>query len=78
MEPKDKKWESGPRQDSVDERTKEQLERAKEETERKNENLDDKVEGSYKEKNGDKKKSFDDLKEEPKLDVKPTHPATDK
>lgn len=78
MEPKDKKWESGPRQDSDDERTQEQLERAKEEAERQNENLDDKEEGSYKEKNGDEKKSFNGLKDEPKLDVKPTHSSTDK
>jgi hypothetical protein len=78
MEPKDKKWESGHRQDSDDERTQEQLERAKEEAERQNENLDDKGKGNYKEKNGDGKKSFDDLKDEPKLNIKPIHPTTNK
>lgn len=80
MEPKEKnkKWESGPMQDTDDKRTKEQLERAKEEVERQKENLDDHGEGSYSEKNGDEDDSFEDLKGEPKMDVKPTHPATDK
>ena len=71
MEAKDKQWESGPRQDTDDKRTEEQLERAKEEAERQKENLDDKGEGSYKEKNGDEDKQFEDLKSEPKLDKTP-------
>nr|MBC7612401.1 hypothetical protein [Pseudopedobacter sp.] len=76
MEPKDKKWESGPRQDSDDDRTEEQLKRAKEEAKRQNENFEEEeVEGAYREKNGDEETSFDDLKDEPKLDVKPTKPA---
>lgn len=78
MEPKEKnkKWESGPMQHTDDDRTEEQLHRAKEEVERQKDNLDDHGEGSYTEKNGDEDKSFEDLKDEPKLDVKPTHPAT--
>ena len=78
MEAKDKKWESGPRQETDDKRTDEQINRAKEEADRRNENLEDGPEGSYKEKNGDNKKQFDDIKSEPKQDVKPTHPQTDK
>ncbi|MBU0697268.1 MAG: hypothetical protein KKE39_12220 [Bacteroidetes bacterium] len=80
MEPKekDKKWESGPMQNEDDERVEEQVDRAKEEAHRQKENLDDHGKGSYSEKNGDDKDSFEDLKDEPKMDVKPTHPATDK
>lgn len=79
MEPKDKKWESGPRQDSTDQRTDEQLKRAKEEAERQNKNLEgEEVEGAYREKNGDEETSFDDLKDEPKMDVKPSRPAKKK
>ena len=72
MDTKDKKWESGPMQETDDKRTEEQLERAKEECERRNENLDDGGEGSYKEKNGDDDKQFTDLESEPKLDKKST------
>lgn len=73
MEAKDKKWESGPVQDTDDQRTNEQLERAKEECDRRNENLDDKGEGSYKEKNGDEDEQYTDLENEPKLDKKKTN-----
>lgn len=57
----DKKWESGPMQDSDDARTEEQLKRAKEEAERQKKNLDDHGEGSYPEEMDDGKKSFDNL-----------------
>jgi len=77
MGTEDKKWESGPRQETNDKRTDDQINRAKEEADRRNENLEDEPEGSYKEKNGSDKKQFDDLKDEPKLDVRPTHPQTD-
>lgn len=72
MEAKNKKWESGPMQDTDDERTDEQMKRAKEESERRKENLDDKGEGSYKEKNGDEGKQYEDLKSEPNLKKRPT------
>jgi len=72
METKDKKWESGPMQETEDKRTAEQLERAKKESERRKENLDDKGEGSYKEKNGDDDKQYSDLKKEPKLEKRST------
>ncbi len=73
MEAKDKQWESGPRQETDDERSDEQLERAKEEAVRQKENLDDKGEGSYKEKNGDDDEQYTDLENEPKLDKQPTN-----
>ncbi len=44
---------------------------------RKKENLDDKGEGSYKEKNGDEDEQYEGLKNEPKIDQKPTHPQTE-
>lgn len=72
MEAKDKKWESGPIQETEDKRTAEQTERAKQETERKKENLDDKGEGSFKEKNGNANQQFTDLKSEPSLETRPT------
>ncbi|HEX7366361.1 MAG TPA: hypothetical protein VF273_04650 [Pelobium sp.] len=72
METKSKKWESGPVQETDDQRTKEQLERAKQETERKKENLDDKGEGSFKEKNGDENQQYSGINSEPKLDKRPT------
>ncbi len=78
MGTEDKKWESGPRQETNDKRTDEQTNRAKEEADRRNENLEDEPEGGYKEKNGNDIKQFDDIKSEPKLDVKPTHPQTEK
>ncbi len=71
METKDKKWESGPRQETDDKRTEEQMQRAKEESERRNENLEDAGEGSYKEKNGNEDEQFTDIKSEPKLDKSP-------
>lgn len=76
METKNKKWESGPMQETDDQRTDEQLERAKKESERQKENLDDKGEGSFKEKNGDENKQYSDLKNEPKLDKQPTKTST--
>ncbi len=72
MDSKDKKWESGPMQDTDDKRTEDQLLRAKEESERRKENLDDKGEGSYKEKNGGDDEQYTDLKSEPKQDKRPT------
>ncbi|MFC5282546.1 hypothetical protein [Pedobacter alpinus] len=74
METENKKWESGPMQETEDKRTEEQLNRAKEECDRRNENLDEggDIEGSYKEKNGDEDEQFTDLESEPKLDKKPT------
>jgi hypothetical protein len=72
MEAKNKKWESGPMQETEDERTEEQLERAKQETERRKENLDDKGEVSFKEKNGDENQQYSDLNNEPKLEKRPT------
>lgn len=72
MEAKNKKWESGPMQETEDKRTKEQFERAKEEAERRKENLDDKGEGSFKEKNGDEHQQYSDLKSEPNLETRPT------
>jgi len=77
MENTEKHWESGPNQHHIDERIKEQAERAIKENERRKENLDDKGEGSYKEKNGNDETQFEDLKNEPKQDQKPTHPQTD-
>ncbi len=76
MEAKNKKWESGPMQDTDDKRTAEQLERAKEESERRKDNLEDKGEGGYQEKNGDEHNAYEDLDNEPKLDKRPTHPST--
>ena len=72
MEAKDKKWESGPMQDTDDQRTEEQLKRAKQESERNKENLEDKGEGSFREKNGDENQQYSDLKSEPNLDTRPT------
>lgn len=77
MENKEKKWESGPDQQHVDARVKEQMERASKEAERRKENLDDKGSGSYKEKNGSKDEQFEGLKNEPAIENKPTHPQTD-
>ncbi|MBK0383123.1 hypothetical protein I5M32_09145 [Pedobacter sp. SD-b] len=77
MEAKDKKWESGPMQETDDKRTIEQINRAKEEAQRRNENLDEEEpEGGYKEKNGDHKRQFTDIRNEPKQDKKATHPQT--
>lgn len=77
METREKHWESGPNQHHVDERVKEQIERANKEAERRKENLDDKGEGSYKEKNGDEKKQYEGLQNEPKIENQPTHPQTE-
>jgi hypothetical protein len=77
METQEKHWESGPNQDHLDKRVKEQAERALKESERRKENLDDKGEGSYKEKNGDEDEQYEGLKNEPKIDQKPTQPQTE-
>ena len=77
METNQKKWESGPNQQHIDARVKEQMERANKEAERRKENLDDKGEGSYKEKNGNQNTQFEGLENEPPVQNKPTHPQTD-
>lgn len=74
METKDKKWESGPMQETDDKRTEEQLVRAKKESERRKENLEGGGEGSYKEKNGDNDNQYTDIKSEPALDKRKTKP----
>ncbi len=76
METKNKKWESGPMQETDDKRTDEQLKRAKDETERRKDNLDDNGEGSFKEKNGGEDQQYSDLENEPKLDKRPTKTST--
>lgn len=76
MGTENKKRESDPRQETEDKRTDEQISRAKEEADRRNENLEDGPEGSYKEKNGNNKKQFEDINNEPKEDMKPKHPQT--
>ena len=78
MDVKDKNWESGPHQDHLDKRIKEQIKRAAKEADRRKDNLDDKGEGSYQEKNGDEDTQYEDLKNEPKLDQQPNPPETKK
>lgn len=72
MEAENKKWESGPVQETDDKRTNEQVQRAKQESERNKENLDDKGEGSFREKNGDEDQQYSDLENEPNLETRPT------
>ena len=76
MEAKDKMWESGPHQEHIDKRIKEQIKRAAAEADRNKENLDDKGEGSYVEKNGSKEQQFEGLDSEPKEENKPDYPAS--
>jgi len=76
MDIKDKTWESGPHQNHIDGRVKEQIQRAAAEADRNKENLDDKGEGSYVEKNGDEKVQFEGLENEPKEESKPDYPAS--
>ncbi len=76
----EKKWESGPKQEHLDDRVKEQLNRALKESERRKETLvesEEKTEGSYKEKNGDDEEQFEGDKEVPKTDQDAGHPQTD-
>ena len=75
---KERKWESGAEPSNPDARLKEQLERAKKEADRRNSNLEPSPEGSYKEKNGDEKSEFEDLKSEPLVENIPTDPRPEK